>query len=74
MGGQGGDAVYVVVRTRQDGRPAGRADGICAKAVVEPHALRCDTIDVGGLVYPAAIGADGMGRVIVGHDEQDVRT
>ena len=43
------------------------------EAVVEPHALAGQAVDVRRLVDPPAVGADGVGRVIVGHDEEDVR-
>ena len=53
---------------------ARRADGIGDETVGEERAALGDAVDVGRLVDLAPIGADGVGGVIVGHDENDVGT
>ena len=65
--------VLVAVLARGDCRAAGRTDRVRAEAVVQPHALGRQAIDVRRLVDPAAVAADGRRGVVVGHDEQDVR-
>ena len=69
---EGRHAVEVAVLAGEDRRPAGAADRVDAEAVVEPHARLGQAIEVGRLVHPAAIGADGVRGVVVAHDEQDV--
>src|SRR5262249_23134844 len=69
-----GDAVHVGIFAGEDGRPAGGADGIGDQATVEAHPLPGDAVDLRCLVDFAAVGADGVGGVIVGHDVQDVRS
>lgn len=69
--------VDVRVLSGQDDRSAGRADGIRDEALVEPHALTADPVDIrcwSDLCQPPAVGADRVAGMIVRHDEQDVRT
>ena len=63
----------MAVLAGQDAGPAGRADRVDAEAGVQPHALAGDAVEIRRLVDPAAVGADGVCRMVVGHDEQDVR-
>ena len=65
-------AVLVAVLAGQDAGPAGRADRVDAEAGVETHALLGEAVEVRRLVDPAAIGADGVCRMVVGHDIEDV--
>ena len=69
---EGVDAVLVAVLAGEDRGAAGRADGVGAEAVGEAHAAVGDAVDVRRLVDAAAVGGDGVGGVIVGHDEEDV--
>lgn len=71
-GGKGSAAIHVVVSAGQDCGAAGRADGIGAEAVVEPDAALSDAVEVWRFVDAAAIAAHGMGRMVVGHDVEDV--
>ena len=63
----------MVVRAGEDRRPAGCAERVRGVAAVETCALGSDPVDVRRRVHPAAVGADGLRRVVVGQDEQDVR-
>ena len=74
MGRQGSDAIDVVIRTSKDRRPAGRADRICTETIVKPHAPFRNPVDLRRSIDPATIGADGMGRMVIGHDEKDIWT
>ena len=65
--------VDVAVGPGQDRRAAWSADRVGAEAVVEAHPLLGDAVEVGRLVDPAAVAAHGVGCVVVGHYEQDVR-
>ena len=69
---QGGHAVDVIVRAGEDGRAGGAANGIGAKTVVKAHAALGDAVEVGRGVDAAAIATHGVGRVVVGHNEEDV--
>ena len=69
---EGVDAVLVAVLAGEDRGAAGRADGVGAEAVGEAHAAVGDAVDVRRLIDAAAVGRDGMGGVIVGHDEENV--
>ena len=66
-------AVEVAVLSRQDDGPARGADAVRAEAVVEPDALAGDAVHGRRRVEPAPVAAHGLGRVVVGHDEEDVR-
>ena len=73
-GRQGGYAVYMVVGAGQNRRTAGGTDRVYAETVVETHTPLGYAIEMGRSVDPASVTAHGMGRVIVGHDEQYVWT
>ena len=64
--------VTMAVLPGQQHRPAGSTDRIGAETTLEAHPPRRQPVDVGGAVNHAAIGADGLVAVIVGHDENDV--
>src|SRR5207244_505036 len=73
-----GDAIVdqpidVAVFAGEDDGPARRADRIRAEAVAKEHALLRQLIDVRRPVYLRAIRANGMGRMIVAEDEENVR-
>lgn len=69
---EGVDAVLVTVLTGEDGGAGGGADGVGHEAVGEAGSLGGKAVDVGCAVDAAAVGGDGVGGVVVGHDEQDV--
>lgn len=66
------DAVDVVVRAAEHGGARRRADAVGDVAVVEAHALVGDAVEVGRAVDAGAVARDGLGRVVVRHDEDDV--
>lgn len=68
-----GNAVQVAVFAGEDRGPAGAADRIDAKAIFESHAGVRQAIQVRRLVHAAPVGADRVRRVVVAHDEEDVR-
>ena len=66
------DAVHMVVGAGQDCCSTGRADGVADVAVVHPHAFIGQAVDVGGVVNAVSVAADGLGCMVVGHDEENV--
>src|SRR6185436_2944795 len=68
-----GDAVLVRVEAGQGCRPARRADRVGDEEVAEQHALAREPVDLRRLVDARAVGGDRVRRVVVGHDEDDVR-
>ena len=70
--GEGLNAGQVGVEPGHDDAAAGGADGVGDEAVGKAHAAGGEAIDVGGLIDLAAVGADGVGGVVVRHDEEDV--
>ena len=66
--------VEVAVFARQNGRAAGRADRVDDETIHKPHPVFGNAVDVWRLVNAAAVSADGMGRVIIGHDVKNVRS
>ena len=71
-GVEDGDAIFVAVFAGEDGGAAGCADGIFDETIAEAHAFPGEAIHVGSDVDLAAVGADGVGGVIIGHDKEDV--
>ena len=67
-----GHAVQVRVLAGQNRGAARRADRVRGKHVREQRALAGQPIDVRRLVDARPVGADGVRRVVVGHDEDDV--
>jgi hypothetical protein len=65
LGDEGVDAIDVVVRSRQDRGARGGTDRVGHVAVIEEHAFFGDAIQVGRVIDPRAIAADGLGRVVV---------
>ena len=69
-------AVQVAVLAGQDVGAGRAADGIGAEGIFEKHALRGDTVDVGGgcdlIEEPARVGRDGIAGVVIGEHEDDV--
>ena len=70
------DAVDMAVLARDQRSPGGRADRVRTKGIRQPDPLFRQPVDVGRGIersQAAAVSTDGVGRVIVRHDEQDVR-
>lgn len=63
----------MIVHPGKDGRSRRRTYGVCHIAVIEPHALLCQPVEVRRVVDTSAIAADGFGCVIIGEDEDDIR-
>src|SRR5699024_5529099 len=72
LGVDRGGAVDVGVRAGEDRGARGGADGVRAVGGVHPGALGGEAVHVRGRVDPAAVGGDGVGGVVVAHDEHDV--
>ena len=73
--GEGAHAVDVGILAGEQGGAAGRADGVRAKYVIETNAFAGQTIDGRGGIEgseTAAVGTDGLARVVVGHNPQYV--
>lgn len=62
----------MAVFSSQQHRPARRANGIRAKTPVEAHTLVGDAIEIRRVIDAAAVAAQRLERVVVGHDEEDV--
>lgn len=72
---QGLHPVDMGVLPGQDGGPAGGAQGVDAEAVLRQAALPADAVDAWGFEHlgqPGAIEADGVGRVVVRHNKEDI--
>ena len=72
---EGFDPVGVRILAGHQRGATGRADGVSADGVGEHHALGGEAIEGGGGVefsQMTAVGANGGGGVIVGHDPQNV--
>ena len=67
-----GESVLVAVLAGEQAGPAGTADGVGHETLREDHARIGQAVDVRGLYEPVAIGADGLVRVVVTHDVDDV--
>ena len=65
--------VLVAVLAGKNRRAAGRANRVVHEAAREEHAVLRDAIDARRLIDATAVGAHGMRRVVVRHDEEDVR-
>ena len=68
-------AVDVAVLAGEDRRAAGRADRVRGVNAIEPHALLREPVDIRRRVdggEERAVGPDGVGRMIVRHDIQDI--
>ena len=68
-----GNAVEVRVLPGQDRGAAGRADRVRREHPRQQRALPRQPIEVGRRVHPRPVRANRMRRVVVGHDEHDVR-
>ena len=69
---QGIDTVAVRVLSREDCSAAGRADGVGDETVLKPHSLGGQAVDIRRLIDPRPVAADGIRRMVVGHDKKDV--
>jgi hypothetical protein len=56
----------------QNYSPAGCANGICAKAIVEAHTFSGEPVEVRRFVDFAAVAAYGVRGVVIGHNKYDV--
>ena len=66
-------AVQVAILSGQDDRAAGAADGVGDITFLEEHALIRQPIHVRRGVDLRTIGTDGVGRVVISEDEQNIR-
>lgn len=66
-------AILVAVFAGKNRRAARRANGIVNEAAREEHSVLRDAVDAGRLIDATAVGAHGMRRVVVRHDEENVR-
>ena len=71
---EGRNPIHMVVGPGEHRRPTRCADRVRAVGIVEPHPLIGDPIEVRCLVYAAAICADRVGVMVVGHDVDQVIT
>ena len=69
---EGGYAVDVVVGAGEHAGAAGGADGVGAEGILEAQAAMGQAIQLRRLVDAAAIGGEGVGRVVIGKDEEEV--
>src|SRR5438105_5857047 len=67
------DAVDMAVFPRENRSAAWSANGINDETVHEPHPLPGNAVNVRSFIDLAPISADRMGRMVIGHDEQNVR-
>ena len=67
-------AILMAMLAGENRRPTRRADRVTDEAVLEEHPFVRESIDVRRLVEHRAVGADRVRRVVVGEDEEDVRT
>ena len=67
-----GESVLVAVLAGEQAGPAGTADGVGHEALREDHARIRQPVDVRGLDQAVPVGADGLIRVVVAHDIDDV--
>ena len=68
-------AVLVRILRGENGRAARRADGVGAEDVAEEHTVARQTIEVRRRVElgkMTTVRTDGLGRVVVRHDEEEV--
>src|ERR1041384_1848900 len=63
----------MAVFARDNRRPARTADGVDAETIAEAHAASGQPIELRRLVDAAAVRADRVRRVIVAHDEKNIR-
>jgi hypothetical protein len=73
-GVEDGNAVLVAVFAGKNGRATGRTDGVLDETIAEAHSFFGDAIHVGREIDLAPVCTDGVGGVIIRHDENDVRT
>ena len=66
--------VDVAVFAGQDSRSAGAANGIAAVISQKDGAFLGDTVNGRGPIDDRTVRADGLARVIIGHNKKDVRS
>jgi hypothetical protein len=64
--------VYVAMLTGLYHRPAWSADGIGAERISEDHPLLRQPVYIGSLINYRAVSADGLQRVIIGKDKNNI--
>ena len=67
-------AIQVAVFSGQQCGAARRAERVRSKAVLEPHALACNAVDIRRLHQLAAVAAQNTERNAFGSDPEDIRT
>lgn len=67
------NAIDVRIFAGEDRRAARSANGVDRKTIAETHSFFSDAVDVWRLVDLAAVGADGVGRMVIRHNENDIR-
>jgi len=65
------EVVVEVVATRHELHPGGRAERL-RMAVFKAQTVRCEPVEMRGLVRLAAIGGDAFVAKVIGHDEYDI--
>lgn len=68
------NAVDVVISTTKDSGSARSTDTVGHITVIKQHTLLSKTVDVWRIVDSSTIAADGLGRMVISHDEDDVWT
>ena len=71
------ESIQVAMFAGLNHRTAGAANGVRAKAIDEQHAFVGKAIDVGRgshILQPTFVGANGMGRMVIREDKQDIGT
>ena len=69
------EAVEVAMFPRQNHGPTRSADGVCAKTVLEKHALSGEMVDVWRWIdrfQPAIVSPNRVGRMVISEHKQDV--
>src|SRR6266850_1010470 len=69
-----GHAINMTIFAGENARAARAANRVYRETVQESHSLFGDTIQIRRLIDLASITAHRMGRMIVGHDEEDIWT
>lgn len=69
---QGHDAVHMIVSACEDSCARWGTDRVGYIAVVEFHTLVRYAIQVGGTVDTSTVTADGLGCMVIGHNEHNI--
>ena len=66
------NTIYMVVCACQDSGATGGAYRIGHIAMIEQHAAISQTVQIGCMIDTSAVGADGLGSMVISHDEDDI--